>query len=130
MEIDSGCRLAALLGSRCGLLLRTGVSGWAGETPLPLRVPATGVSSLHGVHWGEAVKGQRGACCPGVCSKDVGSGRREGPGWEAMKIPSLQCHALESDSGFSSSVTKQSFGVPRCLGVGSKLAAVTEGLAE
>ena len=61
---------------------------------------------LHGVHWGEAMKGQHGAWCPGVCREDVGAGRREGPGWEAMKMPSLQCHALESDSGFSFSVTK------------------------
>lgn len=55
-----------------------------------------------------------------MCREDVGAGRREGPGWEAMKMPSLQCHALESDSGFSFSVTKQSFGVPGYLGVGSK----------
>ena len=72
-----GCRLAALLDSRCGLLLRTGVSGWAGE--MPPRVPAIGV------HLGEAVKGQHGAWCPRVCSEHVGSGRREGPGWEAMR---------------------------------------------
>lgn len=68
------------------------MSGQAEETPT--RVPAIRVSICR-VTGGEAMKGQHGAWCPGVCREDVGAGRREGlAAWEAMKMPSLPMSCL------------------------------------